>query len=80
MPKFDGTGPVWGGGPGTGWGIGPCGYGRGYGRGFGRGYGFRSWTIQDQRLALEEEVKILKEELKEVEAIIQDIKKTKKKK
>lgn len=42
MPRYDGTGP-WGQGPGTGWGLGPCGVGRrrGYGGGFGRGaWGF----------------------------------------
>jgi len=41
MPGYDGQGPVWGGGPGAGWGQGPCGagYRRGYGRGFGRGFG-----------------------------------------
>ena len=38
MPGFDGTGP-WGMGPGTGWGLGPCGAGRGFRRGFGRGFG-----------------------------------------
>ena len=64
MPRFDGTGPAWGGGPGAGWGLGPCGYGRGYGGGLGRGYGFRRWTTQDQRTALEQEVEILKDELK----------------
>ncbi|AEB09437.1 DUF5320 domain-containing protein [Desulfobacca acetoxidans] len=39
MPGFDGTGPR-GQGPGTGWGMGPCGTGfrRGYGGGFGRGF------------------------------------------
>lgn len=42
MPGYDGTGP-WGAGPGTGWGMGPCGAGRRrgasqfWGRGFGRG-------------------------------------------
>jgi hypothetical protein len=46
MPRFDATGPF-GAGPGTGWGMGPCGAGRrrgfgGYGgRGFGRGGGGR---------------------------------------
>lgn len=38
MPRFDGTGPG-GLGPGTGWGLGPCGAGRGWRRGGGRGYG-----------------------------------------
>lgn len=42
MPRYDGTGP-WGQGPGSGWGLGPCGAGRrrGYRIGFGRGtWGF----------------------------------------
>jgi hypothetical protein len=48
MPRFDGTGPL-GFGPGTGWGLGPCGGGmtwRGFARrslgtggGWGRGFG-----------------------------------------
>jgi hypothetical protein len=51
MPGFDGTGPR-GQGPGTGWGLGPCGAGRrrGIGRGIGRGgwggrprWGWRAW-------------------------------------
>lgn len=39
MPGFNGTGPM-GQGPGTGWGLGPCGAGlrRGGARGFGRGW------------------------------------------
>uniref|UniRef100_A0A7C3SK00 DUF5320 domain-containing protein n=1 Tax=Desulfobacca acetoxidans TaxID=60893 RepID=A0A7C3SK00_9BACT len=45
MPGYDGTGP-WGLGPGTGWGLGPCGAGRrrGFGRRFFRGaWGFGPW-------------------------------------
>ncbi len=44
MPGFDGTGP-WGAGPGTGWGLGPCGAGRrrGGGRFWGRGFGRGAW-------------------------------------
>jgi len=72
MPRFDGTGPIWGGGPGAGWGLGPCGLG--LRRGFGRGYGFRRWTKQDEKVALEEEVKILKEELKAVEEELKSLK------
>jgi len=52
MPRFDGTGPL-GYGPGTGWGLGPCGGGMAYGRrggggrlvrrglGIGQGFGWR---------------------------------------
>ena len=69
MPRYDGTGPVWGGGPGAGWGAGPCGLGlrHGMGVGCGRGYNFRRWTKQDEKVALEEEIKILKEELQAAE-------------
>ena len=80
MPRFDGTGP-WGRGARTGWGLGPCGLGlrRGLGRGYGRGYGSSRWTQQDERTALEEEIKILKAELREAESLIQDIGTPKKK-
>lgn len=50
MPGYDGSGPR-GQGPGTGWGLGPCGagrrrgYGSGFGRGFSRGYGRGPWGI-----------------------------------
>ncbi|MFZ5449886.1 MAG: DUF5320 domain-containing protein [Thermodesulfobacteriota bacterium] len=40
MPGYNGTGPL-GTGPGTGWGLGPCGAGRR--RGFGRGMGRGAW-------------------------------------
>jgi hypothetical protein len=44
MPGFDGTGPR-GQGPGSGWGMGPCGAGgrRGFSRGMGRGMGRGAW-------------------------------------
>jgi hypothetical protein len=44
MPRYDGTGP-WGQGPGSGWGLGPCGAGRrrGYGSGYARGFGRGAW-------------------------------------
>ncbi len=65
MPRFNGTGPM-GQGPGTGWGLGPCGGGmrRGWsGRG-GYGYGFRRFiSPKNEMAALEEEAKILEEEL-----------------
>ena len=56
MPRFDGTGP-WGTGPGTGWGRGPCG-GGGYGCGF-----RRFISPKNELAALEDEEKILEEEL-----------------
>ena len=43
MPRYNGTGPG-GLGPGTGWGMGPCGAGMGWRRGFGRGFG-RFWRF-----------------------------------
>lgn len=43
MPGYDGTGP-WGQGPGSGWGMGPCGAGRR--RGFSRGSGRGAWGFQ----------------------------------
>ena len=58
MPRFDGTGPL-GYGPGTGWGLGPCGTGMGYGRRTaGRGLGWRRFwgaSNQDEKAMLSEE-------------------------
>uniref|UniRef100_A0A7C3UYK3 DUF5320 domain-containing protein n=1 Tax=Desulfobacca acetoxidans TaxID=60893 RepID=A0A7C3UYK3_9BACT len=44
MPGYDGTGPL-GAGPGTGWGLGPCGAGRrrGGGQFWGRRFGRGAW-------------------------------------
>jgi hypothetical protein len=44
MPGYNGTGPF-GAGPGTGWGMGPCGAGRrrGGGQVWGRGFGRGAW-------------------------------------
>jgi len=64
MPRRDGTGPA-GQGPRTGWGLGPCGGGmrRGFGC-WGGGYGSRRFISPKNELAaLEEEEKMLKEEL-----------------
>jgi len=72
MPRFDRTGP-WGMGPGTGWGLGPCGLGLGWRRGYGGGFR-RAWTNQDEKVALEEERKILEEELKEIKKEIDSLK------
>jgi len=69
MPRFDKTGPL-GFGPGTGWGLGPCGAGFGWGRGFGgrRFYSRReeSELLQEEAGALEEELKAIKERLVEL--------------
>jgi hypothetical protein len=67
MPRFDGTGPM-GAGPGTGWGLGPCGAGMSWRRGRGchggYGFGFRRFISPKNELAaLENEEKILEEEL-----------------
>ncbi len=65
MPRFNGTGPM-GQGPMTGRGFGPCGGGmrRGWGCGGGYGYGFRRFISPKNELtALEDEEKMLEEEL-----------------
>jgi len=85
MPGFDGTGPR-GLGPRTGRGLGPCGQGlafrRGLGRGLGRGLRFGCCpfisgtpTASDAKLSKDDEKKILKEELKEIEAEKHEIEK-----
>ena len=91
MPAFDGTGPL-GMGPGTGWGMGPCGAGmawrRGLGRGlgYGRGFGRRFWrypyqpqiTKKEEKEMLEDEVKDLEEELRAIRARLAELKGEKK--
>jgi len=75
MPIRDGTGP-WGQGPGTGWGLGPCGMGfrRGFGRGFGRFWRFGSQVSpKDEKQMLEGEVKILEEDLKSVKERLSEL-------
>ncbi len=79
MPGFDGTGP-WGMGPGTGWGLGPCGGGfafrRGFGRrfwgpGFGRGWGWRWWWMnyspEDELNFLKQQRDFIDQRIKEIE-------------
>jgi len=88
MPRFDGTGP-WGLGPGTGWGLGPCGAGmawrRGGGRGlgYGRGFGWRRYgaypyqpqiTEKEEKEILEQDTKDLEEELKAIKARLAELK------
>lgn len=79
MPRFDGTGPA-GLGPGTGWGLGPCGAGRawrrgfrpgfGYGRGLGwrRPWGYPFWGYYPaSALTKKEETELLSEEAEALE-------------
>ena len=80
MPRFDGTGPG-GLGPGTGWGLGPCGAGmgwrRGFGRGLGRGFGrrgFWGYGPKEEKEILGEEVTDLEEELKAIKARLAELK------
>ena len=84
MPRFNGTGPM-GYGPGTGWGLGPCGAGMGWRRGGGRGRGFgwrRFWgycptsvpTKKEETETLSEEAAILEEELKAIKACLAELK------
>jgi len=73
MPRFDKTGPL-GYGPGTGWGIGPCGAGMGWVRGFGRGFGRRMfYTKTEETEILKEEVKDLEDELKAMKERLTEI-------
>ncbi len=78
MPRCNGTGPG-GFGPGTGWGMGPCGGGMGFRRGFGRGFG-RFWrfgsqiTKKEEKEMLEEEVGVLEDDLKAIKARISELK------
>jgi len=74
MPRFDGTGP-WGLGPGTGWGLGPCGAGRAWRKTWGRGFGWRRFGAYPyQSLTKEEEKKILEENLADLEQELKAIK------
>ena len=89
MPRYDGTGPL-GFGPGTGWGLGPCGAGMGWrrGRGLGRGFGWRRFwgypygdypyqpqiTKKEEKEILEDEVADLEEELKAIKARLAELK------
>jgi len=72
MPGNDQTGPR-GLGPGTGWGRGIC--RRGAGTGQGLGYRFRRFfSPQNEKQALEEEVKFLEAELKAVKEAQKNLK------
>lgn len=76
MPRFDGTGPL-GTGPGTGWGLGPCGAGIAWrkGKGLRAGFGWRrllsycpmaTLTKKEEKEILAEEAAVLEKELKAI--------------
>ena len=68
MPRYDGTGPA-GRGPGTGWGMGPCGGGMGYGRrGGGRFGGYAPTTPTAEKEVLEQELKDIKARLDQLKS------------
>jgi len=71
MPRFDGRGPFWGGGPGAGWGRGPCGYGRGWGWGY---YPSYPSSPKEEKEILEDDVKIMEEDLKAAKARLNELK------
>ena len=85
MPRFDGTGPL-GYGPGTGWGMGPCGAGMGWRRGGGRGRGFggrgfgwrRLWggmgIYSAPKISKNEEAEMLTDEAAVLEEELKEIK------
>lgn len=82
MPRYDGTGPL-GLGPGTGWGLGPCGAGMAWRRGWGRGFGWRRFwgyypnfapTKKEETEILSEEAAVLEEELKAIKARLAELK------
>jgi hypothetical protein len=72
MPNFNGQGPRWGGGPGAGRGMGPC------GSGCQRGGRMRKWFGRfwggNQNITPEEEKTFLKEEAKNLEAELKEVK------
>jgi hypothetical protein len=80
MPFRDETGPL-GLGPGTGWGLGPCGGGRawkrvwGRGLGYGRGFGWkRFWAYPYQPIKKEEEKELLEKAMADLEEELKTIK------
>ncbi len=79
MPRLNGTGPT-GQGPMTGRGLGPCGGGMGLGRGCrgSYGYGRRFISPKNELAALEEEERMLTEELSAIHEEIATLKGQKK--
>ena len=78
MPRLDRTGPS-GFGPGTGWGLGPCGAGMGWRRGWGQGFG-RFWRFgssvakEEEREILQEEIKVLEDDIKAIKERLTELK------
>ncbi len=79
MPGLDKTGPN-GEGPLTGRGLGPCGRGLAFRRGFGRRIGFRRFrpaleiTDKEEKEILQEELKAMENEKKEIEKRLKELK------
>ena len=85
MPRYNGTGPL-GSGPGTGWGLGPCGGEMAYGRrggGRGRGLGWRRFwgyypaptpSKKEEAEMLSEETEILEQELQAIKSRLAELK------
>jgi hypothetical protein len=78
MPYGDGTGPL-GLGPATGWGRGPCGRGLARRGNMARGWGWRRgyayYSKEDEISSLKEEKKLLEEELKAINSMLEDTEK-----
>ena len=83
MPGYDGRGPMWGGGPGAGWGHGHCcnihGWHQMFSRccGYGRRFG-KEWTKEDELKMLDNEETAIKKELEEIQKAKQELQSTNK--
>jgi hypothetical protein len=63
-------------GPGTGWGLGPCGGGMSRGRGMGCGFGWRRFPSKEEETdMLTEDIKEMEEELKGAKERLAELKK-----
>lgn len=71
MPMRDGRGPRWGGGPMSGWGMGPCARGSGFGRGYNR---FRRMTKEDEIEMLKAEKEVVEQDLKDIDKRLGELK------
>jgi len=75
MLRFDGTGP-WGAGPGSGWGMGPCGCGGRWWRKDGSsGMGWRRFYSKgEERENIESEIKVMEEDLQALKERLEELK------